>query len=138
MKTEQKRGCIRRQTSQESSEEHKRGSGNRSLPQCNIRYGSNPGKVSRLAVTHSTPNSLHVEWSPPADDPPKGKLKKYELVWNIHDQTSNKENVKVKHNIENFTITGLEPNTLYDIKKPSQTIFRIIKKRSSKPHTNFY
>ncbi|XP_045110302.1 uncharacterized protein LOC123504080 [Portunus trituberculatus] len=76
----------------------------------------NPGKVSRLAVTHSTPNSLHVEWSPPADDPPKGKLKKYELVWNIHDQTSNKENVKVMHNIENFTITGLEPNTLYDIK----------------------
>ncbi|KAK8372469.1 hypothetical protein O3P69_012430 [Scylla paramamosain] len=41
-----------------------------------ISKSESPGRVSSLNVTHSTPYSLHVVWSAPDDDPPKGKTKR--------------------------------------------------------------
>ncbi|XP_063872342.1 receptor-type tyrosine-protein phosphatase epsilon-like isoform X3 [Scylla paramamosain] len=81
-----------------------------------ISKSESPGRVSSLNVTHSTPYSLHVVWSAPDDDPPKGKLSEYKLEWKIRGVSTNKENVIVNESVTSFNITGLQQNTTYDIK----------------------
>ncbi|XP_063872388.1 uncharacterized protein LOC135106904 isoform X3 [Scylla paramamosain] len=81
-----------------------------------ISKSESPGRVSSLNVTHSTPYSLHVVWSAPDDNPPKGKLSEYKLEWKIQEMSINKENVIVNESVTSFNITGLQQNTTYDIK----------------------
>ena len=79
----------------------------------NISILSVPGPVIFIHGFHASSTSVELSWTPPTD--PNGNITGYHIEYLIESESGNHGNreMNVTAPAMNYTVTGLEENTLY-------------------------
>ncbi|XP_040070908.3 protogenin [Ixodes scapularis] len=80
-----------------------------------------PLAAPSVSVTSLTPTTMHISWSELSPSVARGFIALYRIHYRLHDQNYNHV-MEVKGNVQEYTITGLEPTKQYSVRVMAGTV----------------